>query len=54
MWLTDGLLFMNIQQDYGEGVNPLSLQWRDSYISLFATSKNSNGSVTANLRLDES
>ena len=53
LWLTDGLLFANVMQDYGEGVNPLSLQWKDSYSSLFAQKKSEDGNITVSLRLDE-
>lgn len=35
VWLIDGLVFANSQQDYNEGVNPLTLQWKDSVCSFF-------------------
>lgn len=35
LWVSDGLIFANSQQDYNEGVNPLTLQWKDSLCSFF-------------------
>ena len=55
LWVTDGLVVCNTQQDYNEGVNPLCLQWKDQFCSFFPTAKkNAEGFVIANLRLDES
>ena len=47
MWVRDGLVFANLGQTYAEGVNPLSLQWRDPICSLFgaAPSPSHNGLI---------
>ena len=54
MWVTDGLVFSNAQQDYNEGVNPLCLQWKDSLTSFYPMSQSRNGQISVNLRLEES
>ena len=54
MWVTDGLVFSNAQQDYNEGVNPLCLQWKDSLTSFYPMNQSHNGQISVNLRLEES
>ncbi len=53
MWVKDGLVFANTQQDYNEGVNPLLLQWKDNFNSFFHTQKSKYGFLIANLTLTE-
>jgi hypothetical protein len=53
MWVKDGLVFTNAQQDYNEGVNPLCLQWKDNLNSFFHMKKSKQGSLIVNLTLTE-
>ena len=57
-WISDGLVFANGQQDYNEGVNPLTLQWKDSTISFFplvnrGAVKQGSKEQLINLRLED-
>mmetsp|Transcript_21693 Transcript_21693/g.29083 ORF Transcript_21693/g.29083 Transcript_21693/m.29083 type:complete len:110 (+) Transcript_21693:1090-1419(+) len=53
LWIKDGLLFANLQSDYNEGVNPLTLHWKDSVCSLFPIQKSQKGCNTVSLQLTE-
>ena len=53
IWVKDGLVFASAQQDYNEGVNPFTLQWKDNFCSFFPLRKNKQGFFVANLTLTE-
>lgn len=52
-WLKDGLVFAHTEQEYDEGLNPLTLQWKDKMTTMYPYEKSHDGYVGVVLHVNE-